>query len=246
MTRNNPISRRTALKGLGGTLATVGVGGAALLATTGPAAAATQNYDDVTITSHDGSVDYVAIYGDSTVKWEGLEQEATHFGISIDAEVTEGDFSVISRTNIHNTGIRELLQDWGGDNEESSGHGNSGEINSAIGYDDGTHVPENDWHIIGTDPDDYGLPSDPLDAAELEVGPDGETRSFTVTMYSTYTWYSGDSESDEVYSETFETSFNVTVEDIPQDAGVTSGDGGATGAPNDNQELTATPTETTE
>lgn len=241
---NSGLTRRTALKGLGGAAATVGVGGAALLATSGPAAAGGFDVQEtVEISSDDGSVEYVAIHGDSVIKWDGFDTEATHFGIDITVDIQEVEDDALPKT-VHTTGPREITQDWGGAGESSTGPGTSGTLRSDVGLKDDngdgdrhTHDPATDWHIIGSDPDGYGLPQNSVDASLLNVGAGDDanadtTESFTVVMDSTYTWYSSADSSDDIYSETFTTNIDVDVTNEGREATVSSGEGedGATGA----------------
>lgn len=230
------IDRRTALKGAGVAGAALATGGLGLAATTGGAmAVGSQTLGPVTIESDDGSVEYVAIHGDSVVEWSGFDTPATHFDIAITLDVLQGGDSVDGSLpqEIHSTGEVDLSNtNWGGANEALSGPGTSGTIESAVGLaGDGTHDPTIDWHVVGTDPDGYGLPSNPVDASHLSVGTDGASEDYTLRMASTYTWYDG-SGGPEIFSETFETDIGVTVDNLPATSTVSSGDGtdGATGA----------------
>lgn len=66
------LTRRKALGGIAaaGTLA---IGGVGLVAQSGGArATGGGDYEEVTVTSDDGTVEYVAIYGASTVEWDGF------------------------------------------------------------------------------------------------------------------------------------------------------------------------------
>lgn len=234
------MQRRKLLKTAGASLTAATVGGGALLATAGGASASGDFglSAPVTVSSDDGTVEYVAIYGDSVVSWEGFEEPAQQFAISIDLTVKDGDGNVVhGPAEIHSTGLVDLGNaDWGGVNESLSGPGTSGSIESAIGLDaDGNHDPTVDWHIVGTDPDGYALPGSPVAASHLESGTDGETLSFTLEMASTYTWYdsaAADTSAEPLHSETFTSVIPVEVENVPTSASTSDGSGsdGATAA----------------
>lgn len=244
------LTRRTAIKGLAGGLATASVAGLGLLATSGPAAAANFDVGDpVAITSDDGHVNYVAVYGDSEVHWDGFDTDAYAFDISIRAIVRDRgtDDNVTGWVNLHSTDVVDLSNgDWGNYDESLSGPGTSGTISSGIGLDDnGDHDADIDWHIVTPDgnPSGYGLPSNPIDASELKVGGNGENdnmRAFDIVMESTYTWYDDVSEGAEIFNETFTNTIPVDVTNEGMEASATDGDGedGAVGGP--------TPTETPE
>lgn len=185
--------------------------------------------DPVTITSDDGTVEYVAVFGDSVVTWTGFDTPAQFFDITITLEESGGAFG---EQEIHSTGLVDLdNDDWGNYDESLSGSGTSGTIESGIGLDEsGSHDPTIDWHIVGTDPDGYGLPENPVDASHLAVDEDGATTSYTLVMRSTYTWY--DASETELFSETFASTIPVDVTNEEAGAGVSDGDGddGAVGA----------------
>lgn len=226
MNPSNRLSRRTALKGIGGAVGAASVGGLALLAS-GPAAAATSNYGSTTITSDDGTVEYVAIHGDSTVEWSGFEWEAQSVDVDVDARVVDGDTGWV---DLYET-IADLTADsWGGTNEDHSGTGTSGTISQGIGLDgDGNHDETTDWHIVGSDPDDYGIPNNSIDPSALEVDTDGESSTYTVEVRATYTWH-GSSEG-QTFEEDFTGDVSVTVENIEEGATATDGDNsGVSGA----------------
>lgn len=220
------MQRRNFLKAAGGLAALTAVGGAAL--TGGATATSNQSYGDVTISSDDGSVEYVAIYGDSVVTWDGFDTEATQFSIAIEAKLG----SESTWTQLHDTGLVDLSNaNWGNYDESLSGPGTSGTIESGIGLaEDGTHDPTIDWHVVGTDPDGYGLPQNNISASKLSVDSDGTTETYVVEIRSTYTWYdAGDAE---IHSETFTSTVDVTVTNEATTASTSdgSGDDGATGA----------------
>jgi hypothetical protein len=230
------MKRRSVLKGLGGA-ATVGtIGGASFFALSGSAAATVSGglIGSTAISSDDGSVDYVAVWGDAQIDWKGFDTPAQYFSIDIELEVVQ-DWDGQTRTTkqIHSTVLVDLDNDsWGNHDEDLSGSGTRGTIKSGIGRDsNGDHDPTIDWHIVGTDPDNYALPDDPVPASRLEVDQDGSERSFTLVMRSTYTWY--DDSENQIFEKTFSSDVDVDVENIESQA--TASDGpegdGAQGAP---------------
>lgn len=230
------MERRNYLKAAGGIVGATTIGGAALFATTrGASATGGASYGDVTITSDDGSVEYVAIYGASTVTWDGFETEADAFDIDIDARVVGSGAGWV---DLHETGKRDISVDgdWGGSGEsmEVTGGPNgdeatAGSLSSTIGVDsDGNHDPTTDWHIVGSDPDNYGLPSNSLDPALLEADSDGATKDFDVEVRSVYAWY--DSGDNVIFEKEFTSTVNVTVENEETSASGSGTDTGVDGA----------------
>lgn len=214
--------RRTVLKGAAGALGVAAVSGAGVLLGSNRArASAATDYGDATVTSDDGTVEYVAIYGDSVVEWDGFETEATQFSIDIDARVVD----VTSWVNLHETGKVALDSDWG-DNEALSGPGTSGTIESSIGLDgDGNHDPGIDWHVVGSDPDGYGLPGESIDPVNLEVDADGASEDFTVEIRSVYKWF--DASGSFIFEKTFTSGVDV---DVTNEETSASGSGTVSGA----------------
>lgn len=238
MTENRKLDRRSVLKGLGGTAATAAVGATALVSMTGGASATGSfDYGDATVKSDDGTVEYVAIYGDSVVKWDGFDTPAKYFDIDIDLVVEQDwDGQTAAEADLHETGRVDLdNDDWGNYDESLSGSGTSGDIKSGIGLDEnGKHDSTIDWHVIGdgSHDDGYGLPpvDDRVDPSAVENGHDGETRGFTLTIKSTYTWY--DANENSIFSETFPATVDLAVNNEPKSGSVSDGDGedGATAA----------------
>jgi len=230
MTSGNSLRRRGVLKTLGGIGAGIAAGGAGLLvaSTGGARAVGSQDLGSASVTSDDGTVQYVAIYGDSVVEWDGFDAEATQFSIDIDARVD----GVTSFKNLHSTGKVDLSNSsWGNHDESLSGPGTSGTIKTGIGLGTGgKHNPETDWHIVGTDPDGYGLPTNSISASALENTDGGTTKTFTITIRSTYRWY--DSSGGQIFQKTFTSTVDVDVTNEPATATGSSGDGedGATAA----------------
>lgn len=223
------MERRSLLGTLGGIVGTAAFGGAGLIfATEDASATASTDYGDVTITSDDGSVQYVAIYGDSVVEWDGFDTTATQAKILVEGRV--GDSG--AWTELHDTGPFSLdNDDWGGADEELSGSGTSGYIKSGIGLDsNGNHDPTTDWHVVGNDPDGYGLPQNSIDPAQLEVGGDGSSQYFQLQIRSTYVWY--DNGGNEIFRKSFTSTVGVTVNNEEASASGKTGDGddGAVGA----------------
>ena len=216
------MQRRNYIKAIGGIAGAATITGAfALSGSTGARATATQNLGDATVTSDDGSVQYVAIYGDSTVNWTGFDTEATHFQEVIDARVVDST----SWVQLYDTGQVSLdNDDWGGANEDLSGPGTSGYISAGIGLDaDGNHDTTIDWHIVGDDPDNYGLPANSIDPSAIEVDQDGGTGNFTIEVRSQFTWF--DTNGDSIFTKEFTSDVGVTVNNVEAGASSENGDG---------------------
>lgn len=215
-------SRRSVIKAIGGTAVAAGAGGAALLAASGPAAAAIQNYGSATVTSDDGTLDHVSIYGDSTVSWTGFENPADSVTIRIEARCLGAN---VGWQDLYETNVDLTAESWGGSGETHTGVGTSGELTQDIGLGaNGDHDPATDWAIVQADgySDPYGLPTNPLPASGFEVDGDGASDSYTIEMRSHYTWYAGESEE---FSKTFPADVGVTVNNRPRSSDGTDGDG---------------------
>lgn len=219
------MERRNFVKAAGGIGIGALAGGLGLATLTGGAAATSNaNYNDVSVTSDDGTVEYVAIFGQSRVEWDGFESDATDVRIVNEARIP----SEVGWTQLNNTGKEELSQeaDWGGDGEAFSGIGTSGYIESDIGLrSNGNHDPSTDWHVVGTDPDGYGLPQNSLDPAALETDSDGNTKEFTLELRATYTWF--DANGDVEFEKSFTSSLGVTVNNEPATVTGTGSNSGA-------------------
>lgn len=179
----------------------------------------------VSITSDDGSVETIAIYGANEVEWDGFENPAQSFDLDIDARVKGSGNGWI---DIHETGEVQLdSEDWG-DNEALSGPGTSGSIETAIGlHSSGNHDDTTDWHIVGEDPDEYGLPDNSIDPSLLEVDEDGSDGEFTIELRSAYTWYDGDGNAE--FGEEFFSTVDVDVTNEARSASGSASNAGATG-----------------
>lgn len=216
------MERRTVLKTVGGIGSTAAIGGLGLFALSGSAAATASgsfDYGSASVTSDDGSVEYVAIYGDSVIEWDGFDTPAQFFDIDIDARVVDKTEWV----DLHETGHVDLDNgDWGND-ESLSGSGTSGTIKSAIGLDGNEHDETVDWHIVGSDPDGYGLPENSIDPSELAVDSDGSSETFTVQKRITYTWY--DDDKNDLFTEQWKADVDVTVTNEKSTANVDDGPG---------------------
>lgn len=219
--KEHPMERRDVLKTAGGIGAVSVAGGAGLLAMTGGAAADSHgDYESATVTSDDGTVEYVAIYGDKRIEWEGFDSMATQFSVLTEGRVA-GEMA--NYIELNDTGPVSLSEDWGGSDEETSGPGTSGHIENAVGLNGGNHDPTIDWHVVGSDPDNYGLPENSIDPSILTVDDDGGSYTFTVQVKSTYTWY--DSGGNEIFSEDFVDNVRVEVNNRPANAEASDGDG---------------------
>ena len=222
------MERRNFMKTAGGIGVGALAGGLGLTTLTGGATATSSaDYGNVMLSSDDGTVEYVAIFGSSTVTWDGFESDAVEFRIVNEARIP----GEVGWTQLNDTGKIDLSQStWGGDDEDFSGVGTSGTIESAIGLQsNGNHDPSTDWHVVGSqstkDKDGYGLPQNRIDPSSFETDSDGETETFTIELRSTYTWYSaGDSVE---FEKPFTSSLDVEVENEARSA---SGSGDNSGA----------------
>lgn len=219
------MERRNLLKAAGGIGVGTLAGGLGLTTLTGGAAATSNaNYNDVSVTSDDGTVEYVAIFGASRVEWDGFENDAAEVRIVNEARIP----NEVGWTQLNNTGKEDLSQgaNWGGDGEEFSGIGTSGYIESDIGLrSNGNHDPSTDWHVVGTDPDGYGLPQNSLDPAALETDSDGNAKTFTLELRATYTWFTGTGNVE--FEKSFTSALDVVVTNESRSA---TGEGSNSGA----------------
>lgn len=200
-------------------------GGLGLTTLTGGATATSNaDYNGVTVTSDDGTVEYVAIYGKSRVDWEGFESDAIQFRIVNEARVVGSGAGWIE---LNDTGRVDLSNDdWGNYDEDTSDPGTSGYIETGIGLDsNGDYDPTIDWHIVGSDPDGYGLPVNSIDPSLLETDSDGGTKNFTVEVRSTYIWYRASGA--EEFREDFTSTVGVTVNNKERSASGSSSSSGA-------------------
>lgn len=222
------MERRTLLKTAGGIGATATIGSLGLFALSGSAAAGAtgnMNYGDASVISDDGTVEYVAIYGDSEVTWDGFDEPAEEVAIVMEARFHGDD----GWTELYTTGHRPL-DDFGGNDEvvtigdEDTDEATAGTIYSAIGLDsNGEHDETIDWHIVGDDPDGYGLPQESLDPANLSVDQDGSSDTFTLQIRTTYTWYDGSGST--IFTEDWTTDIEVEVTNEQSSASAGDGDG---------------------
>lgn len=217
------LTRRTALQGIAGAVGAATIGGVAFLAS-GPAAAAMQEYGSATVTSDDGTINHVSIYGDSTVSWEGFENAADSVTIEVQARCLDAD---AGWRTLYTTTADLTDDSWGGSGESHTGVGTSGELSQDIGLDeDGEHDAESDWAIVQADgyEDAYGIPSNEsaLSASGFEVDGDGDSATYAVEMRSHYTWHDGESEE---FTETFPATVEVDLTNRPKDSESTDGDG---------------------
>ena len=222
------MERRNLLKAVGGIAVTASASGVGVLAMSGGASATGGGtYGNVDISSDDGTVDYVAIFGNSTVEWDGFDRVATQARIVNEARVPAAESGWIQ---LNDTGKFALSQgdSWGGSNDSVSGEGTSGTIESGVGVrSNGNHDPETDWHVVGSDPDNYPLPTNSVDPSNLENPDDGTTNTFAVETRATYEWY--DSSDNGIFSKTFNSDITVDVTNEEAEATATGRNSGAVG-----------------
>jgi hypothetical protein len=228
------MNRRDILKMAGGIGTATAIGtGALMLGSRGARATGGANYGSANVTSDDGSVDYVAIYGDSIVTWDGFDSPAASFRLTIDVEVIQDwDGQTAASQQVHQTDRYQLEEDgdWGQEGESytignsDTDEATAGTIKSDVGLDSqGNHDPEIDWHIIGSDPDNYGLPNNPIDASALSTPDNGGTREFTVRVKTTYEWF--DANVNVIFGKTFTSDVDLSVTNEEATASGQSGTG---------------------
>lgn len=197
----------------------------------GASATASVDYEDVTITSDDGTVQHVSIYGGSEVNWNGFERPAQSFTVESHVEIFDSNNNSLWSGVINESGPHDLNNEsWGGEGETHTGVGTSGTITSDVGLrSNGNHNPDTDWAIVqAADYEDpYGLPTNPAPASYLEVDDDGSSGSFLVRLTTTYTWYANSDGTGKEFSEDFEADVPVDVTNEPKSA---TGDSSNTGA----------------
>ena len=125
------MERRNFMKTAGGIGVGALAGGLGLTTLTGGATATSSaDYGNVMLSSDDGTVEYVAIFGSSTVTWDGFESDAVEFRIVNEARIP----GEVGWTQLNDTGKIDLSQStWGGDDEDFSGVGTSGTIETGTG-----------------------------------------------------------------------------------------------------------------
>lgn len=191
----------------------------------GAAATGGTNFGSTSLTSNDGSIEYVAIFGDSVVNWDGFDTAATQARIVNGASARKKNTSqgsLISRQNLSGTGTFDLSQgdSWGGAGEtiSTTDGGREGTIETDIGYGTGGNKNEEVYWEIVDDGDsetlnDYALPQNPLPAAPFEVDSDGSSQDYVITIYTRYEWY--DSSDNLIFEKEFTSEINLTVNNEP-------------------------------
>lgn len=237
------LERRSLLKGTGVSLASLAAAGIGLSSLTGGAVATGgTNFGTTSLTSNDGTVEYVAIFGDSVVNWDGFDTPATQARIVNGASArkeSEPQGSLISRQNLNDTGKFDLSQgdSWGGAGEKIStaDDGREGTIETDVGYGSAGNKNEEVYWEIVDDGDseslnDYGLPQNPLPASPFEVNADGASQDYVITIYTRYEWY--DSSDNLIYDKEFTSEVDLTVTNEPVSVTGSSGpdDDGAVSA----------------
>lgn len=182
------LTRRAAITGLSSAAI---VGG--WLATQTPTVRA---YEDISrtydIDTDDGMIDYVAIWGDVRLEWSGFEKVITHFRINWDLTIVEDDDPLYHKS-LHSSPIVDLSRDnFAGPRTLFSGPGKRGYIERAFGLDkDGNRDPSKDWHIIARKGFESHDIFNTAPAKYVRVDEEGKTRTFLVTLVSTFGLYSG-------------------------------------------------------
>lgn len=226
------MQRRDFVKTVGGIGTASALGLGALTLASSPVSATSDLNGSVSLSSDTGEIEHVSIYGDGYMQWKGLDTPVTDAQILTNVTVENDGNEVVSK-QVNDTGRFSLDDDsWGSDDEELSGSGTRGYIKTGVGlHSNGNHDPSIDWAIIQADDydDPYGLPTDPVDASHLKVGADGGSKTFAVTVTTTYRLFDADGDTRETASAS--SSFDVEVNNIASQTstGSAPGDDGATG-----------------
>lgn len=215
--QDTTYSRRTVLKTAAGATAAATVGGGAILATTGTAAAQSYSIDNTSVTLDDGQVSYVDVQADSTVSWDGYDVPVKYLEFVAEVRVPHAE---TGWHELHNGVSGELPDGWSGDGD-SEGYGGPGEYVVSYGGTHGEVHTNVDWRVIGTEGKSVETP---LDAADtLAVPGDGDTTTFTVQKRSTVRFLDASQSvipDSEGVSESVETAtFDVTVTNQPSQTG---------------------------
>lgn len=193
------LTRRTALKGLGGVTGAALAGGTGLAALSGGAAAQATfdlSIDGTTISNDQGDVSFVGVDAEKTVAWDGFDVPLRYIGFTHEITIEDG-----GQTDWHT-----LYDDVSGrlDDSEWSDFGGDGEYVASHGGDkadylEGVAKADIQWEIIndtgdpGSYPDfgyDGGGVQDPAQwASRLSVDADGTTEKRVVKWKTTLTFY---------------------------------------------------------
>lgn len=221
------MQRRTFIKAAGGIGAASATGVGVLFATTsGVTASSAMDLGEISLSSDDGTIDHVSIYGDGRLDWKGLDTPATQIRIKTVVTVSQGGTELVTK-EINNTGRRALdADDFMGEGEETSGPGTRGSVIVDVGLDgDGNHDPSSDWAIIQASDyeDEYGLPQNPVSAHHLTVDDDGGKTTFRVDVETQYKLYDANDNKRQQTSAT--DTFDVEVQNIKAQSSAGNGDG---------------------
>lgn len=183
MTGDKTLSRRNALKALGGIGAAAAVGGASTLLTGSAAAESTFSISDAApVTTDDGEVAALTVSADHEVTWDGFDipVEAVAYRdvltVAPSGEATE--FVVYD-----NTGSPVRLEDFSSKGDGSDGWGGPGEYTSGPGLSGSVNADIN-WNVL-VDPDEASAKSveSPGDISQtsIEEPTDGTTNETTIS-----------------------------------------------------------------
>jgi len=211
---NTRLTRRTALKGLGGAVGTAIVGGAGISAFAGSAAAQASLDTNITgteISNDAGYVNYVGLNADKVIDWKNFDVPVKYIGFKHEIALEN-----------NNEGWHQLYPAPGdADNWDDDGFVTSPELPDWSGYGDDEEVTQYatdvnhgtegttgrakagvEWEIINDtgDPGSYagfgydgGGPQDPAQwADDLSVSEDGKQKQRTVTFRTTLRLYDAD------------------------------------------------------
>lgn len=236
MNPSNRLSRRTALKGIGGAVGAAVAGGGTFFAMTGGAAASIELSADISGTSYSGDqgdLDWVAVDISKTIDWDGFDVPLRYIGFKHEITLDDGGDTPWYALYDQMSG---RLTDWSSDGDGSDGWGGPGEYVDPYTGDkedglEGVAHADVQWAIIsdGSHPNQYDSVQTPVDWTDtLSVGTDGAIETHTVNWKTTLTFYTEDgdgnavqiSSDDGVAEVVGETNFDV---DVTNEGGETTG-----------------------
>lgn len=200
------LTRRTALKGIGGVTGAALAGGTGLAALSGGAAA--QAAFDLTIngteiSNDQGDVSFVGVNAQKTVAWDGFDVPLRYIGFRHEISIEDG-----GTTGWHTLydDISGRLDEWSGEGD-SNGWGGDGEYVASHGGDKADYLKgvakaDIQWEVINDtgEPGSYadfgydgGGVQDPAQwASNLSVDADGATQKRVIKWKTTLTFYTED------------------------------------------------------
>lgn len=184
MTEHTELSRRSILKGLTGAGATGLLGGAALFAASGPAAASSYSITGSSAELDDGQLSYVDVDVAGNLTWDGFDTPVKY--LRFVAEITIDDGGSTPWHTLADSTSDALPDGWSG-NGDSDGWGGAGEYVISYGGDtEGTQGEvhtDAQWRVIGDTGKSIETPAPWQD--NLSVDTDGNQQTFTLNKRNT-------------------------------------------------------------